>query len=213
MVDKKEFPRDSPEPPPKVSFLDLRRPAQKETRAIRSERNEDVWKALRMYLKAIELHGRPYPGWEPFERSLAEQFALLLVVLRGLPTEDLRRQLMTLFLDAQNFGNKRGRRRKDKAELRSRIHGQRMIQLREDELGAAWNMKRSLEFQKTDPRERLEKTHIAEDVIRAVLSPRASFDSSLATVYAERNHLSYGTARNALRAYQKLVPASGSPHD
>jgi hypothetical protein len=204
MVDKKEFPLDYPEPPPQVSFLDLRRRAQKETRIIRSEQNEYVWNALRMYLKAIELHGRPYPGWEPFERSLAEQFAVLLVAVRGLPTEDSRRQLMTLFLDAQNFGNKRGRRRKDKAKLRIRIHGQRMVQLGEDELAAAWNMKRSLEFQKTGLRERLEKSHFAEDVIRAVLSPKATFASSLATVYAERNHLSYGTARNALRAYQKL---------
>ena len=204
MVDEKEFPLVSPECPPQVSFLELRTPAQEEIRRLLSQRNKHVWEALRLYLRAIELHGRPFPGWEPFERSLASQFATLLLFLGALPREGDRRRFLELFLDALNFDNQKGRARKAKSTLAYVTQGQQMSRLWTDVLQPAWRMKASLERMGQEPTARLNK-NFESDVYSAVLSHKATPESSIAKLYAQRNHISVGTARNALRAYQKLT--------
>jgi hypothetical protein len=171
---------------------------------MRNEIREPVWAAVGMYDASIRLHGKPYPGWESFERELASQFATLLMFLRGLPREGERRRLLELFLDALNFDNKRGRTRKAKAELAYVAQGQQMSRLWTDVLHPAWRMKASLERMGQEPTARLNK-HFANDVCSAVLAHKATPESSVAKLFARRNHISVGTARNALRAYQNLT--------
>lgn len=169
-----------------------------------------VWGALRTYLDSVEILGRLYPGWETFERELASQFAFLLRLLAALPREAPRRRLLDLFLENLNLESKRGRSRKAKQELSDIVRGQHMADLWHCELQEAWNMKESLARQGLNPRARLEK-RFSEDTVKAVLSPKATPESSLARVYARRYHVSEGRARNALRMYQKLSGTKFAP--
>ena len=148
--------------------------------------------------------GKPFPGWENFERELAVQFALLLRILYALPREEPRRRLLTLFLESLPLETDRGRPKKSKEKLQSISHGGYMWELWKNELKQAWHMKTSLERVSQNPRGRLQKQFL-EDVVKAVLSPKATPESSVAKVYAWRNNLGEGTTRNALRDYLKFT--------
>jgi hypothetical protein len=178
--------------------------------AIPREIRKPVWLALRMYCDAISLRNKPWPGWETFERELAFQFATLLILLQALPRDGPRSRLLRLFLDHLNFENKRGRARKAKKDLMDFRHGVEMDGLWKDHLQEAWNMKRSLENAGTSPGPRLKKS-FDEDVVSVVLSPRATPESSLARLYAQRKNVSVGRAANALRQYKKQTEKKYAP--
>jgi hypothetical protein len=164
---------------------------------------DGVWQAVNMYVWSIDRLGKPYPGWESFERELALEFALLLSFLKVLPRADARRDLLEWFLDALHLENKPGRARKARVLLKGFSHGLHMETLWNSELQPAWAMKESLESADTNPESRLGKSFHA-DVVREILSHKATPESSLAKIYAQRNHLSAGTARNALREFRKF---------
>jgi len=206
-----------PESPPSIKglFLPVGEPIPKRIgKSVLRQRKrmgEFVSKALRIYLDSVDRFGSPYPGWEVFERDLAFQFALVLSLLHSVPRRRFRLQLLELFLDALNLEEKRGRPRKAKEKLEDFAHGRRMEDLWQSELYPAWNMKGSLERAGQDSRTRLQK-EFAGDVVRAVLSLKATPESSIAKVYSERRHISEGRARNALRAYQKFTGRKFAPH-
>ena len=163
--------------------------------------------SLEWYLDSVRTMGKAYPGWQLFERDLARQFAALLLLLVAAGREEPRRQMLELFLEGLNLENRPGRARKAKSALAEISHGRLMERLWEQEMLRAWNMKDSLEKQgKTPPhiRSRMRGSQIEEDIIGAVLSAKATTESALAKIYARRNHLSEGRARNALRAYRKF---------
>jgi hypothetical protein len=176
---------------------------------MKRELQQYIWQALKMYSDAIRIQGKPWPGWGLFERELASEFATLLMLLRGLPREGPRKEALRLFLDGLNLENKRGRTRKAKERLAYCIHGNRMEELWREELQDAWNMKGSLQKAGASSLAGL-KRRFRDDVVRAVLARRATPDSSLAKVYADRRHVSQGTARNALREFHRL--AGKLPH-
>lgn len=189
-----------PEPPPTARGLFLPLGTR-----IPRELQQHAWAALKMYLDAIRVCGKPWPGWESFERELASEFATLLLFLRVLPQERPRCQVLDLFLTGLNLENKRGRARKAIEKLAAHIHGKRMVELWERELQEAWNMKVSLERARSESLARLKKRGFPDDVVQAVCGRRASPESSLAKVYAQRQNVSEGWARNALRAYMRLT--------
>ncbi len=205
MANHSEGESNFPEPPPirPGAFLPL-------AQGIHRDVGEYVWLAVRMYLDSIQLRGKPWPGWESFERDLAELFAMLLLFLKSLPKEAHRHELLNIFLDNLNLGNKPGRARKAKEQLRDFYHGQQMANLWDSELQEVWNKKAS--FERMSDRQRIGfNRDVPEDVLRAVRSPKATPESSLARVYSHRKHISVGRARNALRACQKQTSKKFAP--
>jgi hypothetical protein len=86
-----------------------------------------------------------------------------------------------------------------------------MKQLWDAVLSEVWNMKRSLERDRRDPtkvRNVLIK-RFDERIVKAIMKPKASPESSIAAVYAAqaRPSINVGRARNSLRAYQKETGA------
>ena len=146
--------------------------------------------------------GRPPAEWDEFERSLGRLFACLLVCLAGLPREKERKDFFSLILEGLRLKNQRGRPQIEPNKLADMMHGRQMDVLRDSELGEAWNAKASLEGAGQNPRGHLEKK-FKPDVVQAVLARKATPQSSLAWLYARRNNISVGRARNALRTYQK----------
>jgi hypothetical protein len=187
-----------PEPPPSIDGVFI-----PTGRAIARDLHRSIWAAVGMYSDACRRNGRPYPGWEPFERALATQFAFLLLFLKALPREDPRRKLLGLFLDTLNLENKPGRARKAKEEMKALDHGHRMVQLWAAEIEPAWNMKKSLERAGAEVRKRLENT-FKRDVVDAICASKATPRSAVAKLYSLRSHVSKGRARNALREYLKF---------
>ncbi len=163
--------------------------------------------ATQIYFDALLWHRVVPAGWTAFERTLAFNFAYLILALADHPRETPRRDFILLFLRSLSLRNWRGRPRKAREKLRAYIHGEMMKRLWDNEVGPAWNMKVSLENQGQDPEARLRRTGVSEDVIRVVLLAR-SVEASLARVYAGRNNnianVAFGTARNALRDYLKM---------
>jgi len=167
---------------------------------------------LEWHLSAVNRWGRPYAGWEPFERDLATEFGLLLLILASAKRQNSRRQIREAFLEHLNLADSRGRPRKAHGDLSDILHGQAIDVLWNQEMQQAWNMKVSLERQGKQPRSHLKKAGTSDDVISGVLSRRATPESSLARIYAKRSHVSVGRARNALRAYEKYTGKKFVPH-
>ena len=142
---KSRTPPKQPEPPPPFpdpplfGFGNIRKP---------------FLQAVIIFSDSISLFGKPYRGWEPFERQLAYNFALLLRLLAALPQEIPRRRLLNLFLESLGLESKRGRPQKAREKLKCFLHGQNMTNLWESELQEAWNVKCSLEQQRKNQRPR-----------------------------------------------------------
>ena len=163
--------------------------------------------AVRWYVESVRDAGKLWPGWETFERKLAFDYALILLLLSEVPRPENRRLLLDYWLASLGLKAKRGPIPKDRNRLMAVIHGRQMKRLWEDEMYTAWNMKKSLEEQGVDPRIAMAKSGSKQDLIDAVLAPKTTRESSLARLYANRSKTTkvrYGTARNALRLYRKL---------
>lgn len=197
MTNRSETASNFPGPPPPVAGLFF-----PPSSVISREIQKSAWQALTLYCMAINLKAEPWPEWKDFERGLAYQFAALLISLRRLPREAPRRKLLDLFLESLNLENKLGRARKAREHLKDHCHGAAMTKLWQEELQPAWNMKTSPNIAAAEIRSRLRKA-FGEDVVCAVLSRKATPESSLAAVYARRANLSKGRARNALREYKR----------
>jgi hypothetical protein len=204
MADQPESRSQFPEPPPSVAGMFFpSNTANAQIRKISRSETSNVWKALRVYFDAVRLGGQPYPGWDAFERELAYQFAFLLLFLGELPRSNVRALLLEMFLDGLNLPNQRGKARKAREQQQEFIHGHEMEKLWDETLQSTWNMKVSLEQSGNDPRAFLPKRGVPDKVVLALCSPKSTPESSLARVYSDTVHISFGYARNALRAYQK----------
>jgi hypothetical protein len=167
---------------------------------------EPILEAARLYLEFIFRWGAPPQSWAEFERSLAFNFAFLLRFLAGLDRKKDRVELLEVFLKSLKLKGKQGRPLKAKEELMSIMHGSAMWQLWVTELREPWNLAESLEKQGKNPEPLLRKRQFPEDVIREVLRLNATRESATARVYADRKHISGGTARNALRTFLDTPP-------
>ncbi len=187
-----------PLPPPKIAFdlFDL------------GQIRDPFIGAVRLYTDSIHRHGRPYHGWEDFERFLAYSFGILVRFLAALPRDDVRCRLLEFFLERMNFENKRGRGRKARGELKWFQQGLEMTLLWKADLLPAWNMKRSLERTGGDL-SRLQQ--FGQDVAKVVTARKATPESSIARLYAKRSNIRFGTARNALRKYKASAVQSFTP--
>lgn len=165
-----------------------------------------------IYLGTILDTGMTYESLHLFERGLAFDFAFLLRVLTGLDRKQERLQVLEAFLQYLRLPVKRGKRRKSPQQLKSYSRGMSMRALWTEEVQPAWNLKKSLERQGRDAKERLRKSGVEGDVIKEILRPQATCKSSLARIYSRRANVSYGAARNALLEYLKLEDLKLSAH-
>ena len=73
------------EPPPFRGFFLTRGPSGPIPLGVSKSKRRALWVPLRgaleWHLSAVNRWGRPYAGWEPFERDLATEFGLLLLIL------------------------------------------------------------------------------------------------------------------------------------
>lgn len=160
---------------------------------------------IRLYLETIFEQGMTYDGFHLFERGLAFNFAFLLRFLAGLNREEERLQLLHAFLKNLDLPNKRGRPGKSQKELKTYVHGFKMIAIWTEEMKVAWNVKTLSESQEKDAEVRLREIGTQHDIIKAIMRSKATHKSSLARVYSGRVNVSYGAARNALRRYLELT--------
>ena len=188
-----------PEPPPSVPGPPLSKLPQTVSKA--------YVEAVRTYYESIAVFGKPYPGWQEFERRLACEYALLVRLLSGIPLENLRVRLLKIFAESLNLGKRRGRPRKAQKDLRYLSHGNSMEQLWQRELKMIWQLKISVEKLGKDARTELAKRHVSQELIQLVTVPSATAESSLARLFAarSRSRISVGTARNAIRKYEAFT--------
>lgn len=166
--------------------------------------------ALQIYFGFVG-QGEIPSDWLPFRSQLASKFGHLVLALADSSREAERLDLLSLFLRSLDLRGRSGRPRKAQEKLQAIQHGLRMGELWDKELFPAWNMKRSLEEQREDPRMRLKRSFPSE-IAEAVLAKMATPESSLARLYASRNQsFTYGAARNALRFYQKRTQRKFTP--
>jgi hypothetical protein len=83
-----------PEPPPLsikglfLPFGPIRKPpsvGRRLWKSLSDTKWKAAWLAVQMYRDSVHWEGKPWPGWEAFERDLAFQFAVLLSLLNALP--------------------------------------------------------------------------------------------------------------------------------
>jgi hypothetical protein len=160
-----------------------------------------AWAAIEAYLHALSPSGELRPGWEPFERALAVEYAILMIAIRALPTDQVREEFLKTFLEGLNLANKRGSRRKERTQLAYMIRGAEMHELWRREVEEPWNRRTELD------NARIAK-HYKDDVVNAILGHKATKESVIAEVYAVRSRdprISPRTARNALAKYEGVV--------
>lgn len=158
------------------------------------------------YLYTISQQGKTFESFDIFERGLVFDFAYIVWLLRGFHREEHRMEFLQHFLRRLNLPNRRGAAKKSPGESMVTMHCLKMEVLRREELLPAWNTMKSLP-QREAAIERLRKNKVHDDVIEAVMRPRATLNSSLVRLYSKRHNVPAGTARNALHKSQKLKNA------
>jgi hypothetical protein len=162
-------------------------------------------KAVKIYFDSLVNRGEPYPGWEKFERTLAFDYARLILLL-DFPSEKLQNRLLKMFVDSLALGKSLGRPRKC-TQLRCIHHALAMKSMWKFDrlIQERWNLAQSLRKQGKSVRDELVKRSVPSNEIKALTVPNVTAESWLAYSYASRSRINPRTARNAIRSYEKVL--------
>jgi hypothetical protein len=140
-------------------------------------------------------------------KELAACMAFLLIQMHRVNRNEDRDALLKALAWKQ-----RGRPRKASQEISFIVHGSQMRNIWDTEMLEVWNLKVSLERQGKAPSAGLQNRGLNPGLVQVICRRRATPESCLARVYSGRVHISFESARNALRYYMKMQDWILTPH-